>query len=81
MIQEQLGRVPSHNVKLFSFNQDRDSVLNSPKGRERLKGAGIGTPQEVGDWLAHVFESQLDQDDVAKQLKTYVYRENTRKAA
>ena len=79
MIEEQLGRVPSHDVKFFSFSQDRDSVLNSPEGRERLKGAGVGSPQEVGDWLAHVFESQLDQDDVAKQLKTFVYREDTHK--
>ena len=79
MIEDQLGRVPSHDVKLFSFSQDKDSVLNTPKGRERLKGAGIGDPQEVGDWLAHIFESQLDQDEVAKQLKSYVYREGSQK--
>ena len=81
MIEEQLGRVPSHDVKFFSFSQDRDSVLNSPEGRARLKGAGVGSPQEVGDWLAQVFESQLDQDDVAKQLKLFVYRENIHKVA
>ena len=77
MIEEQLGRVPSHDVKLFSFSQDRDSVLNTPTGRERLKGAGINTPQDVGEWLADIFESQLDQDEVAKQLRTHVYREDS----
>lgn len=73
MIKEQLGQVPSHEVQLFSFSQDRDSVLNTPDGRERLKVAGISPPQAVGDWLAGVFESQLEQDEVAKQLRDYVH--------
>ncbi|XP_064385834.1 uncharacterized protein LOC135334540 isoform X2 [Halichondria panicea] len=73
MIKEQLGDVPSHEVQLFSFSQDRDSVLNTPEGRERLKDAGIAPPQAVGDWLAGVFESQLEQDEVAKQLRDYVH--------
>ncbi len=73
IIKEQLGDVPSHAVQLFSFSQDRDSVLNTPEGRERLKDAGIAPPQAVGDWLAGVFESQLEQDEVAKQLRDYVH--------
>ncbi len=73
MIKEQLGDVPSHAVQLFSFSQDRDSVLNTPEGREKLTDAGIAPPQAVGDWLAGVFESQLEQDEVAQQLRDYVH--------
>ena len=74
MIIEQLGQVPSHKVQFFSFSQDRDSVLNSPEGREKLQKAGIGTPQDVGDWLARIFESQLDQDELAEKIRTFVHR-------
>ena len=74
MIIEQLGQVPSHKVQFFSFSQDRDSVLNNPEGREKLQKAGIGTPQDVGDWLAGIFESQLDQDELAKKIQTFVHR-------
>ena len=74
MIKEQLGHVPSHEVQLFSFSQDRDSVLNTAEGREKLKVAGIAPPQAVGDWLAGVFESQLDQDEVARQLREYMQK-------
>ncbi|XP_064392637.1 uncharacterized protein LOC135340244 isoform X2 [Halichondria panicea] len=73
MIKEQLGDVPSHELQLFSFSQDRDSVLNTPEGQERLKDVGIAPPQAVGDWLAGVFESQLEQDEVAKQLRDYMF--------
>ena len=74
MIIEQLGQVPSHKVQFFSFSQDRDSVLNSPEGREKLQKAGIGTPQDVGGWLAGIFESQLDQDELAEKIRTSVHR-------
>ena len=72
MVLEQLGQVPSHEVRFFSFCQDKDSMLcNSP---ERLREAGIGNPQDVGDWLAGIFESQLDQDDLAGRLREFVHR-------
>ena len=75
MILEQLGHVPSHEVRFFSFCQDKDSMLrNSPEGRQRLREAGIGNPQDVGDWLAGIFESQLDQDDLAGRLREFVHR-------
>ncbi len=76
MMLEQLGRVPSRKVQFFSFSQDRDSILNTPDGRSKLQGAGIGTPQDVGDWLAHIFESQLDQDELAKKLRDLVHRKS-----
>ena len=75
MILEQLGHVPSHEVRFFSFCQDKDSMLrNSPEGRQRLRDAGIGNPQDVGDWLAGIFESQLDQDELAERLREVVHR-------
>ena len=77
MILEQLSRVPSHTVQFYSFSQDRDSTLNSEDGRKRLQGAGIGTPQDVGDWLADIFEQQLDQDEVADKLRTLVHQAST----
>ena len=73
MILEQVGHVPSHEVRFFSFCQDKDSVLrNSNEGRRRLKEAGIGNPQDVGDWLAGILESQLDQDDLAQRLRRFI---------
>ena len=77
MISEQLGRVPSHTVRFYSFSQDRDSTLNSENGRKQLQEAGIGTPQDVGDWLSEIFEQQLDQEELAKKLKTLVHRAPT----
>ncbi len=77
MMLEQLGRVPSHTVKFFSFSQDRDSTLNCEDGRGRLQGAGIGTVQDVGDWLAEIFEQQLDQDELAEKLRALVHRAPT----
>ena len=74
MMVEQLGNIPSHTVQFYSFSQDRDSILNSEDGRRRLQGAGIGTPQDVGDWLAEIFEQQLDQDELAENLRTLVHR-------
>ena len=74
MVKEQLGQVPSHEVQFFSFSQDRDSVLNTPEGREKLQCAGIEPPQSVGVWLAKIFESQLDQDELAKTLLKFVCR-------
>ena len=69
MIVEKLGSFPSNDVKFFSFCQDRDSVLNSADGRQRLREAGIESPDCVSEWLAGIFESQLDQDDLAKDLR------------
>ena len=74
MTLEQLGRVPSRKVKFYSFSQDRDSILNTEDGRSKLRDAGIGTPQDVGDWLAHIFESQLDQDELSQKLRKFVHR-------
>ena len=74
MILEQLGPVPSRKVQFFSFSQDRDSTLNSADGRSKLKGAGIGTTLDVGDWLADTFERQLDQDQLAERLRNLIHR-------
>ena len=76
MVVEQLCQVPSHKVGFFSFCQDKDSVLNSPDGRQRLKDAGIGSPQDVGDWIAKIFETQMDQDNLAKRVRCFVHRNN-----
>ena len=72
---EQIGRVPSRSVQYFSFSQDRDSTLNSAEGRSKLQEAGIGTIPDVGEWLAHTFESQLDQDQVAENLRKLIHKE------
>lgn len=74
MMLEQLGNIPSRKVRFYSFSQDRDSTLNSEDGRRRLQEAGIGIPQDVGDWLAQIFEEQLDQDELAEKLRTLVHR-------
>ncbi len=77
MMLEQLGNIPSRKVQFYSFSQDRDSILNSDDGRDKLRGAGIGTPQDVGDWLAEIFEQQLDQDELAEKLRELVHRPQT----
>jgi hypothetical protein len=77
MMLEQLGHDPSRTAQFYSFSQDRDSTLNSEDGRGRLRGAGIGTPQDVGDWLAEIFERQLDQDKLAEKLRTLVHMSQT----
>lgn len=77
MMLDQLGRVPSHKVQFFSFAQDRDSILNSTEGRSKLCEAGIGTPLDVGDWLTQIFESKLDQDELAMKLRAHVHRGET----
>ena len=74
MMLDQLGCVPSHKVQFFSFSQDRDSVLNTDDGRRKLQKAGIGTTLDVGDWLADIFEQQLEQDELAQQLRQIVHR-------
>ena len=51
-------------------------MLNSPDGRAKLVDAGIGTPQDVGDWLAGILESQLEQDDLADRLRKYVHKQS-----
>ena len=75
MMLDQLGRNPSHKVQFFSFSQDRDSILNSPGGRSKLQEVGIRTTSDVGDWLADTFEQQLDQEELAQQLRKLVHRE------
>lgn len=74
MIQEKLGEVPSCTVKFFSFSQDRDSVLNSEEGRQKLREVGIGSPLDVGEWLADVFRRRFGQDDLADRLHTFTHK-------
>ena len=59
-------------MKFFSFNQDKDSVLNCDKGRQKLRNVGIGTPLEVGDWLVDTFKRKFGQDDLATRLNSFI---------
>ena len=73
-VEEKLGQNPSHTVGYFSFCQDRDSVLNTPEGRQQLKDAGISCPQDVGDWLVDVFKNKLDQAELAERLHDFIHK-------
>ena len=65
---------PSCTIGFFSFNQDKDSVLNSDKGRQRLRDVGIGMPLDVGEWLVKLFRNVLEQADVADQLHSFTHK-------
>ena len=67
-----IGFSPSRKVQFFSFSQDRDSVLNSPEGRQRLKEVGIGGPWDVGAWLVSVFQRDFGQEELARQLEAFM---------
>ena len=74
-IQGKLHRVGSHQIQFFSFCQDNDSVLNTDSGREKLKEVGIGTPQQVGEWLVKIFRKDFDQDElVLNKLELFMHR-------
>ena len=68
---KKLGSCSSHEVKFFSFSQDRDSVLNSPDGRRRLEEVGIGSPRDVGAWLVRVFREDFGQESLANRLESF----------
>ena len=68
---KKLGSYSSHDVKFFSFSQDRDSVLNSPDGRRRLEEVGIGSPRDVGAWLVQVFREDFGQESLANRLESF----------
>ena len=74
MIKEKLGPAPSRTVKFFTFSQDKDSVLNSDEGRQKLRDVGIGTPLEVGDWLVDVFRRRFGQDELADRLHSFIHK-------
>ena len=67
-----IGPSPSRKVQFFSFSQDRDSVLNSPDGRQRLEEVGIGSPRDVGAWLVRVFQRDFGQEELASQLEAFI---------
>ena len=70
---EKLRSTGSHEVKFFSFCQDKDSVLNSDEGRKKLRAVGIESPLQVGEWLVKVFREDFDQDELANQLEVYIH--------
>ena len=74
-VKERLQLVPSCTVKYFSFCQDRDSVLNSPEGRQRLGEVGVNSPRDVGEWMVDVFKNKLDQNELAERLDTFIHRQ------
>lgn len=43
---------------------------------ENLEKMGIGSPRDVGYKLVEVFEKTLKQEDVAKQLKDRIDKNN-----
>ena len=62
----------SQTVKFFSFSQDRDSVLNTEDGRQRLRDVGIGLSLDVGDWLVGVFRDDFRLEKLADQLDSFI---------
>ncbi len=72
-IEEKLELPSSHQIKLCSFSQDKDSILNCKEGRQRLRDVGISTPSEVGDWLVDTFRKRFGQDDLADRLRDFVH--------
>ena len=60
-------------MKFFSFNQDKDSVLNCEEGRQKLRNVNIGTPLEVGDWLVDTFKMKFGQEDLAARLNSFIH--------
>ena len=78
-IHGKLRSTGSHQTKFFSFCQDNDSVLNTDAGREKLREVGIGTPQQVGEWLVKTFRKDFDQGELANQLEPFIDK-NTEKA-
>ena len=76
LIREKLSLPHTHQVKFFSFNQDKDSVLNCEEGREKLRNVGIGTPQNVGDWLVDTFKRKFGQEDLATRLNSFIYSDS-----
>ncbi len=71
---KKLGSVSSRTVKFFSFSQDRDSVLNTEEGRQRLRDVGIGAPLKVGDWLVDVFKKDFKLEGLADQLDSFIHK-------
>ena len=71
--EKKLGSSLSRKVQFFSFSQDRDSVLNSDEGRQKLKDVGIGSPQDVGEWLVEVFQRDFGQETLASQLESFIH--------
>ena len=67
-----IGSSPSRKVQFFSFSQDRDSVLNSHDGRQRLEEVGIGSTRDVGAWLVRVFQRDFGQEELACQLEAFI---------
>ena len=50
-------------------------MLNSPEGRQRLGEVGINCSRDVGDWMVDVFKNELDQNELAERLDTFIHRQ------
>ena len=72
-IRTKIGSSLSCKVQFFSFSQDKDSILNTPDGRQRLEEVGIGSPRDVGAWLVKVFQRDFKQEELASQLEAFIY--------
>ena len=49
-------------------------MFRTREGREKLCEVGIGSPQEVGEWLVEVFRKRFDQDKLADRLETFLHQ-------
>ena len=50
-------------------------MLNSPEGRKRLGEVGVSSLCDVGDWMVDVFRNELDQNELAERLDTFIHRQ------
>ena len=69
MRQKELGHHPSRTMEFYCLYKPPDSSLT----HEMLKEAGIGSPQDVGDWLVETFKSKLNQQELATKLYDFIH--------
>ena len=63
---------PCLDVKFCTFSQDKDSIFNNEKERERLRDVGISTPKDVGHWIARTFEHRLGNSTLASDIRCFL---------
>ena len=70
MVTEKLELSPKCTIQYYSFCQDKDSTLNTDEGRKILRDVGIGSSQDVGDWLVRVLREHMDQQELSERYYT-----------
>jgi GTPase Era involved in 16S rRNA processing len=63
------------DVKFCSLTQSRHSLLNNEQGRQSMRKVGIFTPQDIGDWIRHALEVNIQQKDLADKLGRYLAKQ------